>query len=329
MIAVATGRVLSLRNHAIDAQFPRSTKDDNLTALESSLSPTVAGKLFLPAAHLYRLCSIGGDILESVYIARPRAIVLLSISDTLEMAESLRQRLIRWYSTLGDCALPDSRGYLELKVEYCLMVMLLNRPSPSFPKPSEQAVGECAIASREAIEAWLALLQHNNMMPLWRTFHDVLLTGLVWLYCTWYVPSRSLSANLTKNVFSRRNPIFDETHASHYAEGCLSILEHLAHSEISKVASNKKFLQFFLLVRDTTLEKCRMKGEEAMQLNGQALQDSFGTNWMDECFEGVFLNDDAGFDIDFVTEERWQEWGQGRDQYQDQVEQQNIDMDTL
>ncbi|KAE8557575.1 hypothetical protein EYB25_002282 [Talaromyces marneffei] len=69
MIAVATGRILSIRNHAIDAPFPQITDDDKLTDAEAVISPTFNLKSVMPAVHLFRLRRIAGDILESVYIA--------------------------------------------------------------------------------------------------------------------------------------------------------------------------------------------------------------------------------------------------------------------
>lgn len=185
---MATGRTLSLRNQAIDAPFPQINEDDVLISTESLLSPTFAKKGFLPAIHMFRLRSIGGDILESVYIARPRnnPNTAPTPSDTQPIVDGLRQRLARWHSVLDECTLPGSMESLEMKCELCLTIILLNRPSPSFPNPTNDAIESCAAAAREAIEAWSILCQRGQLTVLWRTFHDVLITGLAWLYCVWY-----------------------------------------------------------------------------------------------------------------------------------------------
>lgn len=185
-VAVSTGRVLSIRNQAIDAPFPKLVDDDVLIESERNISPTFATKGFSPAIHMFRLRNITGDILESIYIARPRAGHHPSIQDTVVVADSIRERLARWHSVLDECAVSESRESLEMRLELCLAVILLNRPSPSFPSPMDSAVEACADACQTAIQTWKVLLDRNELGISWKSFHDVFMTGLVWLYCAWY-----------------------------------------------------------------------------------------------------------------------------------------------
>ena len=191
-IAVSTGRVLSIRNQAIDAPFPKATDDDLLTESERKISPTFAARGFSPAIHMFRLRNISGDILESIYIARPRAGHHPPIQDTAVVADSIRERLARWHSALGEYTLPESQESLEMRVELCLAIILLNRPSPSFPSPTEPAVDACVDACQTAIETWKFLMGRSALAISWKSFHDVFVTGLVWFYCAWYGFPRQL-----------------------------------------------------------------------------------------------------------------------------------------
>jgi hypothetical protein len=69
-VAVITGRVLSIREHAIDTPQPCATDADSLTNQEALAAPTyhkLGVRLFIQVINLRRL---SGRVLESVYIAR-------------------------------------------------------------------------------------------------------------------------------------------------------------------------------------------------------------------------------------------------------------------
>lgn len=104
MIAVSMGRPLSLRNQAIDAAFPQSIQDDVLHPDEEAIARFFHTQGVVPATLMFQLHAIGGDILESVYIARPR---LSMAADTMQhLANSLRKRLASWVCAVShyECA---------------------------------------------------------------------------------------------------------------------------------------------------------------------------------------------------------------------------------
>ncbi|RDW85979.1 hypothetical protein BP5796_04304 [Coleophoma crateriformis] len=282
MIAVVTGRVLSLRNQAIDARFPRLTRDDALTDMERALSPTFAEKGFLLAIHLFRLRSISGDILESVYVGRRRAGIVPSEADLSSMVDGLRQRLTRWYAIVDEIALHGSKESLELRIEFCIQVLLLNRPSPSFPTPSDQAVEICTEASREALECWAALMERRETVEIWCTFHDVLLVSLVWLYCVWRIPT------------------LEESVVTHVCAIANKVLQQTAGSDSTK----RKYLHLFDKVQGFVIEKCQQRHSEPLELVDIGVLDFLSMNWMDECFDDVFQKWNTAFDPDFAMDEQ-------------------------
>ncbi|KAH9223588.1 fungal-specific transcription factor domain-containing protein [Leptodontidium sp. 2 PMI_412] len=281
-VAVSTGRVLSIRNQAIDAPFPKLVDDDVLIESERIISPTFATKGFSPAIHMFRLRNITGDILESIYIARPRAGHHPSIQDTVVVADSIRERLARWHSVLDECAVSESRERLEMRLELCLAVILLNRPSPSFPSPMDSAVEACADACQTAIQTWKVLLDRNELGISWKSFHDVFMTGLVWLYCAWKLS------------------IFDENSVEHFATACISILEYIDRT----AGRSSRYIQFYGRIKAITIKRFRSQDGAMIQRANSDLEfDHLGFDWMDECFNELFTGASDSFALDFKMNE--------------------------
>jgi hypothetical protein len=182
-VAVGTGRTLSIRNQAIDAMFPKHTAEDDVLPTSGFADSPLRNFGVGPAVHLTRLLAISGDILESVYIARPAT--SLSPAILQRLVSSLRQRLSQWRGSLEEYSAAQSSVYLHLKVQYAIVVMMLNRPSPSFPVPDQDMVTSCHEAAKSAIETWDLLRERNEMFLDWKTLHDVVMTGFAWLHTCW------------------------------------------------------------------------------------------------------------------------------------------------
>lgn len=137
---------------------------------------------------MFRLRSISGDILESVYVARSHLRGNQpQYGETTGIVDGLRDRFATWYAALNEHALSGSGEYLELQIQFSMIVLLLNRPSPSFPDPGTRAIEACVEAAQSAIRAWEALIEEKHLSINWLTFYNTLMTGLTWLYCVWYV----------------------------------------------------------------------------------------------------------------------------------------------
>jgi hypothetical protein len=182
-VAVGLGRTLSIRNQAIDAMFPKHIADDDLLSTTGFANSAFKDFSVGPAVHLTRLLAISRDILESVYIARPAT--SLSPAILQRLVSNLSQRLSQWRGSLEEYSASQTSVFLHLKVQYAIVVMMLNRPSPSFPVPSPEMVNSCHEAAKSAIETWNLLRERNEMFLDWKVLHDVFMTGLTWLYTCW------------------------------------------------------------------------------------------------------------------------------------------------
>ncbi|KAJ3957013.1 hypothetical protein N0V92_006429 [Colletotrichum tropicale] len=127
-VAVITGRVLSVREHAIDAPKPMLSSLDNLSSSEAQAAPVVHRLNVQLFNHLVRLRRIGGRVLESVYIARGpdgRA-SKTTFQQICDEIEKVQQELQSWKRDIEGLDVKGTREYSEMKVEYGLLLLLMH-----------------------------------------------------------------------------------------------------------------------------------------------------------------------------------------------------------
>ncbi|KAI6781486.1 uncharacterized protein J7T54_001448 [Emericellopsis cladophorae] len=152
-VAVLTGRVLSIRDHAIHALQPKQSSLDVLSEGEASVAAVFHKHSFRPFELMIRLRQLAGRVLESVYIGRgpDGKAYATSFQQIYATSEESRRELSQWKCDLDNSDLKPSREYSELKVEYSLLVLLVNRPSPTFMVPSTAMMTACSKAVSSTI----------------------------------------------------------------------------------------------------------------------------------------------------------------------------------
>ncbi|KAB8263649.1 hypothetical protein BDV32DRAFT_161801 [Aspergillus pseudonomiae] len=75
---------------------------------------------------------------------------------------------------------------LELKYHQC--IMLLYRPSPQMPRPGLDAVQECFTSAMEIIAIYADLHRFSNMECSWLSAHSIFVASITVLYCVWTYP---------------------------------------------------------------------------------------------------------------------------------------------
>ncbi|KAJ4022898.1 hypothetical protein NW752_003353 [Fusarium irregulare] len=180
--------------------LPTPSSFDSLTPLESSIAPIFQKHNVEIIRHIVFLRRIGGRILESIYIARgPNGTAMnTTFQQICATSDEIRRDLDLWEEQLEAMSLKPSREYSEMKIEYCLLQLLLHRPSPTFMVPSRQMASYCSKAASMAIDHWSALLEGYGISAVCRCFrqlHDIILVGLAALYCDWQAMALPQSAN--------------------------------------------------------------------------------------------------------------------------------------
>lgn len=189
-VAVITGRVLSIREHAIDTPPPCATDADSLTNHEALAAPTyhkLGVRLFIQVINLRRL---SGRVLESVYIARgpDGKSPLTTFTQVCEEFNKIQHELEEWKRNFDALGMKGSREHSELKVEYVQLLLIMHRPSPTFMIPSPQMVTICSKAVSSSVRQWSRLQSAYGISAVCRCsrqLHLILMVGLAGLYCDW------------------------------------------------------------------------------------------------------------------------------------------------
>lgn len=194
--AVATGRVLSVRDHAIDAPLPTTRHSDVLMGTEAQAALVFQRHGVQVFRHLIRLRRLGGRILESVYIARGsdgRA-PLTTFQQICKEFERIRIELDEWKQSVDSLNMRGSREHCKLELEYCQLLLMMHRPSPTFMIPSVDMVGVCSEAVRVSVRHWRYLDTNYGISAACQSssqLHQIVLVALAGLYCDWFVNPHS------------------------------------------------------------------------------------------------------------------------------------------
>ncbi|ODV84813.1 hypothetical protein CANARDRAFT_28955 [[Candida] arabinofermentans NRRL YB-2248] len=199
-VAMKFGRGLSLRNQAIDTPLPKLSNDDYLVPDDGIDLLTNYNQVhFLPCIMLTKICRIGGDMLESIYISRTvGAAPILSDEKIIEMKQTQQSELNEWM-VLVDREIPKQLTcYYELKARFNVSSIILNRPSPSFPIPDTESILLCKSNCIECVNCYNQLLSRG-----WRItptcLHDMVNTGLTMIYCSWRLDTDTQQVELFSN----------------------------------------------------------------------------------------------------------------------------------
>ncbi|KAK2598537.1 hypothetical protein N8I77_011944 [Diaporthe amygdali] len=197
-LAVVLGRPLTIRDEALDVQFPGAESDansDTMSALESSSNPAKRMRAEISpykAAHYsFRFDQITAEIKLMLYRVKNKPDVFPWPTDVNEwqgkchqrcdeLVESLRNDL-KWRSRRRTADGIVQR--LELKYHQCLM--LLHRPSPATSRPRAESWKACYNSASQTILIHSEMHRFSKMPNTWLTAHTIFVSGITFLYCLW------------------------------------------------------------------------------------------------------------------------------------------------
>lgn len=146
---------------------------------------------------------------------------------------------------------------LELKYHHC--VMLLFRPSPAIPKPTAESLAFCFNSASETLRLNYELLNFGQLLNTWLAAHTVFVSGITVLYCIWVSPS--IREKQGQNI-------------SQIATWCSSLLDSLGKTW--SVARDAK-VKFDALAR-LTKESLAKQQEPQGELSARPEEQSFWTS---------------------------------------------------
>jgi hypothetical protein len=202
-LAVILGRPLTLRDEAVDVQFPGveiDTIDEASSGLPHAPSspPINAAKRMrveaspYKAAHYsFRFDQITAEIKLMLYRVVNRPDVFPWPTDVTGWQEECHRRCDELLGRLrGELRRRSRRRSadgvaqrLELKYHQCLM--LLHRPSPATPRPRAESWKACYESASQTILIHSDMHRFSTLPHTWLTAHTVFVSGITFLYCLW------------------------------------------------------------------------------------------------------------------------------------------------
>ncbi|KAL0934937.1 zn 2cys6 transcription factor [Colletotrichum truncatum] len=210
-LAVVLGRPLTLRDEAIDIEFPgcagRSGERAEDLSGSHALTPESARSPYNPtkrarvmvnpyaaAQYSFKFDQITAEIKLMIYrvVNLPNRFPWPTDFETWQpdvqkrcdaLLEGLRAEFRRGFRRSTSDGVIQS---LELKYHHC--IMLLYRPSPAITRPSFNSWKICYESAVATILINSELHRFFKLSNSWLTAHTVFVSGITFLYCLWVVP---------------------------------------------------------------------------------------------------------------------------------------------
>ncbi|XHG07851.1 hypothetical protein AWENTII_010983 [Aspergillus wentii] len=198
------GRPLTLRDEAIDVEFPGVDQSDEVglgafqwyQSAEYTPDPTLPH--FTPCIYSLRFDRIIAEIKLMIYRVS-RSPQRFPWPDNLTVwqheAEAACHGLLQEVQKrqrgrpFGSSNPLSMLVVQRLELKYHQSIMLLFRPSPQIPQPSQGAVQACFNSSMETIRLYAELHRFANMDSSWLSAHSIFVAAITMLYCLWTNPA--------------------------------------------------------------------------------------------------------------------------------------------
>lgn len=210
-LAVVLGRPLTLRDEAIDVEFPGvedavsifseverargdTRPDDPTPPFHESKRRRLQASPYNAAQYSFRFDQLTAEMKLMLYRVQNAPGRFPWLKDTPSWQQDAHQRC----KTLAEDMLNDLKRYsrrgmsdslvrtLELKYHQCLM--LLHRPSPAVPRPSLTSWKTCYSSAVRTISISVELSRFSKLSNSWLTAHTIFVGGITFLYCLWVKP---------------------------------------------------------------------------------------------------------------------------------------------
>jgi hypothetical protein len=140
------------------------------------------------AIHLFKLSQL---ISEIKYIAnsishKTPPHTYPQIPDVLQWQQDMLARLQQWLDIIPQFT-PTQLLLSEIRYHEALMLLL--RPSPAIPNPSQGSLELCYRSAISVIRNFNQLYRGDNLTFTWQTLHSIFLAMITMLYCIWTIPS--------------------------------------------------------------------------------------------------------------------------------------------
>ncbi|KAH8891489.1 hypothetical protein GQ53DRAFT_865152 [Thozetella sp. PMI_491] len=216
MLAVVLGRPLTLRDEALDVEFPgadnagsrdEATPDGDTEPRRSAKRIRMDSSRYTASQYSFRFDQLTAEtklMLYRVQNAPGRFPWLADVSqwraDAHKHCDAIvsdMHRDLKWSSLRS--ASDSSTRHLELKYHQCLM--LLHRPAPASPHPTLESWKVCYSSAVRIILIAADLNRFSKLNSTWPTAHTIFVSAMTFLYCLWVKPE--IKQDTTLDSFNR------------------------------------------------------------------------------------------------------------------------------
>ncbi|KAF3398227.1 Positive regulator of purine utilization [Penicillium rolfsii] len=184
------GRPIGVRDEACELRLPSDIADRHLAdALPGEASHDVAPSHITYSIHLFKLARLNSEIKYVMHsICRdPPEYAYPPISDIHEWQRDMIGRLKLWHTDIPRAANMTSIAKL-CETKYHEMMILVLRPSPGIPDPSEELLAQCFHHAVELIRGFGELYKRESLLYSRLAVHSIFLDTLIMLHCLWRLP---------------------------------------------------------------------------------------------------------------------------------------------
>ncbi|KAJ5285054.1 hypothetical protein N7524_000360 [Penicillium chrysogenum] len=184
------GRPIGVRDEACELRLPSDVSDSDLsesTCDGTSPSPTTSHMTF--SIHLFKLARINSEIkyvMHSICRDPPRY-AYPPVPDIHLWQKEMVERLQTWFADIprgvGDDAITKI-----CETKYHEMMILVLRPSPGIPEPSEEVLARCFQHAVDLLRGFGELYRQEALLYSRLIVHSVFLGTLIMLHCLWRLP---------------------------------------------------------------------------------------------------------------------------------------------
>ncbi|KAJ6031878.1 hypothetical protein N7540_002610 [Penicillium herquei] len=184
------GRPIGVRDEACELRLPSDVGDQDLTesAPERNLHESPVSPMTF-SIHLFKLARINSEIkyvMHSICRDAPRY-AYPPVADIHGWQRDMMDQLQAWFSDI-----PQLHGMTSIRktceIKYHEMMILLLRPSPGIPDPSEEIFSRCFNHAVDLLRGFGELYKQNELLYSRLVVHSIFLGTLIMLHCLWRLP---------------------------------------------------------------------------------------------------------------------------------------------
>ncbi|KXG50587.1 Transcription factor [Penicillium griseofulvum] len=196
------GRPIGVRDEACELRLPSDVSDDHLSEsnyTETSGNPIPSHMTF--SIHLFKLARINSEIkyvMHSICRDPPRY-AQPPVPDIYLWQKEMIERLQTWLADIPRGAEGDTIMKI-CETKYHEMMILLLRPSPGIPEPSEEMLARCFQHAVDLIRGFGELYKQEALLYSRLIVHSVFLSTLTMLHCLWRLPYVALEVQIDEVV---------------------------------------------------------------------------------------------------------------------------------